>query len=271
MHYTVESLTNERVTQIGKDPVLLPTGRWVNLIEALGNIPRAGKSLRIDYFGLNLPKRSVLDHITSLAIQSDHFLAITRLRVNPRLLADCIAYHDLNEVMAGDIPRFTGRWLAGEHYMTEAQKRIVERDANRALAKTLAHETRQHFEHTIALLENTRSPLMRFFTMVDQTDPIIAIWRYIYLFRINININLFIDSMSDFFENPDVKGICIDPRIAQLVGLLQDRRAAVAYHEEPATLDAMADASHIGRSVLAAIIEARPMHFADNPQPAAAF
>lgn len=68
--------------------------------------------------------------------------------------------------------------------------------------------------------------------MLDKTDPIIAIWRYMAVFRHKIDPGRFLAAMEDFFENPTPQRSCFHPEILELIVFLQDRRNAAIYMED---------------------------------------
>lgn len=229
----------------------------IPLIDTLKCTPRSGKALRFDQFGLRLPKRSVYDHIISLPPQAQFFLSASKVSLNVDLLISLLLFHDLSEALIGDAPSFTSPHLAKETYRSEEEKGRAENGANQRLLAALPHPLKAPFESFLTLSKN--SPLYQFFHMVDKTDPIIAIWRYIHLYRGKIDdIDLFLTAMEDFFLNPEVQHCCIDEKASIVVKLLQTRDYAREYYAGSFDF-----AKHLNLQMsqeLKSLIEERAMH-----------
>jgi len=82
-------------------------GENTNLISELKKIPRSGKFFRLKKHGINLPCRSIFDHIHSLAYNADLLVDLLSLPVEKEKLANLFCFHDLAEVFVGDVPQFT--------------------------------------------------------------------------------------------------------------------------------------------------------------------
>jgi 5'-deoxynucleotidase YfbR-like HD superfamily hydrolase len=199
----------------------------LDLVKRLAKTPREGKARRINHFRLALPKRSVLDHITSLAYYAD---TLRRLGVGPTnipRIAECIVFHDLSEALAGDMPDFTNDELYP--YFSPEHKTIAEKRANALIAKSLPARFRFRFTGALAILRCKGCVTWRHFQMLDKTDPIIAVWRYLHIFQRYLDPDTFLRAMDDFFRNPTPKSACTDENIRDFVVFLQNPRNARRY------------------------------------------
>lgn len=233
------------------------------IIETLKSIPRSGKSVRLEKFGINLPKRSVYDHIVSLPPQAQFFLSLSKNDLDPIILESMLIFHDLSEAVIGDSPSFTSQDLAMQTFMTEDKKAQEETKINLLLLKILPDHLKPLFSTYMEHHREKKSFLYRYFNMIDKTDPIIAVWRYIFLFRRKIDIEIFLSAMKDFFLNPEPQHICLDNKIRTLIGFLQDPSNARKYHSHHENFfDTYFDASTA--SILRSLIEDREMHFVEK-------
>ncbi len=230
--------------------------RSVDVLEALKHTPRTGKSCRIDAYKLGLPKRSLFDHLPSMAVQADLFKKYAKTSLSDDLLADLIAFHDWHEVIIGDVPEFTPKELAGNLYMTAEEKQKRQAAADKLILQSLSGNTKEQY---VALDELFHKP-DQFFLMVDKTDPIIAIWRYLHLFKDQIDIEKFLDAMTHFFTNPKVVPTCFSEDIASFIKFLQNKDNARAYFKEGLKAFAKYKGA-ISLQDIQSILEKREMHF----------
>ena len=230
---SISSSVKNLLEKISDVNIPIAENKTLNLIGDLKMTPRTGKSVRIEKFNLNLPKRSIYDHITSLSYQADKYLEITSFVVNNDDVAKLIVFHDLAESIMGVVPDFTEEMLAGKLYRDSKTKYVIEKKANKLIRKSFPDGLKADF--TKAINNNNKeisSKEVGFFKMVDKTDPIIAIWRYLFAFRESINFPLFMNAMKDFFNNPKVSDYCIDNKIKDIVKFLQNTNNAKSYHQK---------------------------------------
>lgn len=227
---TIQQEVTQNVEKTQGITIKLPD-KTINLIQELKKIPRTGKSTRIDKYSLKLPKRSLYDHLISLSIQGDIFLKYTKQAIDKKVVAKCIAYHELPETIAGDVSDFTTKEIAGALYKTEEQKIKDETEAEKIIEEQLTGEIKEEFISTIRTIHEAKSQNYKFFKQTDKTDPIIGVWRYIHLFRKQIEIDKFLEAMTDFFTNPKVKDHCVDTEIEKLREYLQNKENAKKYFE----------------------------------------
>ncbi|MCE5316895.1 MAG: HD domain-containing protein [Parachlamydia sp.] len=198
----------------------------IPIIEKLKQTARSGKAVRFDRAGLRLPKRSVYDHIISLPAQARFFIFETKIQIDVDQLDCMILFHDLTEALIGDTPSFTAQDIAQETFRSFEEKERAEEKASERLLAALPKALKVHFED---YLNCANSPAYRFFQMVDKTDPIIAVWRYIALHRSTLDIHTYLAAMTDFFLNPEVQRCCINERALAIVRVLQSKECASDY------------------------------------------
>lgn len=234
-----------------REVALTIEGRKVPILETLKHLPRSGKSLRINKYGLDLPKRSVYDHICSLPQQADFFLSLSNADLDQNLLTALLVFHDLSEAVIGDTPNCTH--FEPHTFLTGKRRDEAEEKTNLLLCEAMPHELKRSFEK---FLEEKNTPLYQFFYMIDKTDPIIAIWRYLFLFQGKIEIDKFLSAMADFFHNPEPQRTCPDGTILSVVQLLQNREHAKNFYLNPHDYF-----RNYGNVSLQSLITGREMHF----------
>jgi len=210
--------------------------KQITFAARLEQIPRSGKAVRIERFSLGLPKQSLRDHVTTIGHMGELFATSLAVRVDPRLIAEMVTFHDLAEVIMGDAPAFTAPELAGLTHRTKQDKAIAERAANAQIIAVLAEPLRSRFIEVINLLDLGESDEAKFFYMLDKHEPIISIWRYLSLFSDRINIDQFIEAMADFFDNPNVVSTGINEDTHKLAQFLQSKDMARRYYIEGPTV-----------------------------------
>lgn len=239
--------------------VLFFNNQKLKILDEIKKIPRSGKSTRIDLYKLNLPKRSLYDHIMALAYQSDILLFDNNFDVDK--LARIIVFHDVAEIIIGDIPQFTNSEIAGELYKTEQKKIEEEYLANNIIMQSLNKNLSELFRESIYELENKKNLIYKLFTLIDKVDPIISIWRYIYLNKQLLEINTFIYAMSDFFENPNVIKTSINEDTKILINFLQSKNNARQYYIQGNSFLYNLNVKKLNIQKIIDMIEKRQMHF----------
>ena len=260
---SIASFVNTLLDKISEVNILIAKNKILNLIDGLKTTPRSGKSVRIDKYSLNLPKRSIYDHIISLGYQADKYLEITNLAINKDEVAKLIVFHDLAESIIGDIPDFTDKVLAGKFYKDSKTKNVVEKGAYMLIEKSLPNDLKADFTETIKKYQENRITEVKFFEMIDKTDPIIAIWRYLFEFRKQIDFPIFEDAMKDFFNNPKMIDSCVNNKIKSMIKFLQNIVNAKNYHERGSQYFQSFTEEWISK-YLRLLIENRNMHFVEK-------
>lgn len=189
-------------------------------------------------------------------------------------LARCIAFHELNEVVLGDIPTYTPlseiRRKSARIY-AENKLRIIPPDERHRIANDfiwlfLEERNKASLRHVQKLVSD-ENPISNMFTMFDKLDPIIAIWRYLHHFRSSrsFDVDNFLRRVKDFFENPDVKNFArakdIDVAVHSLILDLQDRNKAKEYYLDPDFFKKNKDLLSIDHKVLECLIEGKEIIF----------
>lgn len=251
----------------------LPLQDPIDLIPSLKALPRTGKKLRLAKDFPEIPIRSVYDHVLSVAHSADCFFSVVQHNLGARDVGDLsrhIVYHDLCEVLVGDLPVYTNV----EDYepdfkprVTEKQKRDREKAANQFLLAHLGPKQRDCLERVTRTRRNSK--ISRFFAVLDTLDPIIAIWRYLHVYRgkLGKSCDDFIFCLRDFFENPRVQDTCSkslqDERVHELARLLQDQLGACTYYRDRSQLSALSAQCDIEESVLSFLIEGHELEFVE--------
>jgi 5'-deoxynucleotidase YfbR-like HD superfamily hydrolase len=245
-----ESILNnviEILEDLEGESISLPFRRGLKIVTTLKKVPRSGKRVRLDGFKPSIKPRSIFDHMLSLAHLADCVLPYTGTMLSSsdrRDLALCIAYHELNEVILGDIPSYTSlsrgtRRMIGVY--SEERLRSVPPDQRESIANNLiwmflSDKHRQALSTTMEIFGKPDEGIFPLFRALDKMDPIVAVWRYLHEFRgkLGANPRTFNRRMKDFFENPDVKSYMadkeLDTRLIETVVFLQDRSNAWDYY-----------------------------------------
>lgn len=208
-------------------------GEVINILSTLKQLPRTGKSVRIDKYNLNLPKQSLYDHVLELAFIFDAASSLFQYKFDRQLLAEMCAFHDLSEVIIGDVPFFTTEKLAGTNYLTKDEKNKKENEANAIISNLLPEKLATPFKNTISILGNEFAPnseIVSFFWLVDKIEPIISVWRYVHAHRSKLDLQNFLIAMTDFFINPNVAKYAINKDFGDLISFLQDKTKLELYY-----------------------------------------
>lgn len=214
--YPIYTLTLQHLRSL--DAAILKDQPTSNLGERFRNLPRSGKLLRIQKYTLNLPVQSVYDHILSVAEIAD-LLFPTLSREKKQILAGYIFAHDLTEILIGDIPAFT----SSDHYKIEKTE-VNEELAIKRITECLPQETGSIFQNTTSRILSPKPYWAKtFLNTADKMEPILAIWRYIHLYRAQINIDQFLEAMADFFNNP----------LPTQISHLEAATAAIRFFQKP--------------------------------------
>ncbi|WP_282129029.1 TIR domain-containing protein [Roseobacter litoralis] len=243
----IRSHVVEILSDLEKEVIQLPQIRRIPIVGTLKKIERSGKVLRLTGFKPEVRVRSVYDHIISLAHISDCFLPSIDDKLTSSDLRDLsllIAYHDINEVILGDIPAYTSlsrskrasiRVYAEQRLKTVPPEEL-ERIANDFVWLYLSEQHRQAFRAVIEISQDKNSKIFKIFKAMDKIDPIVSVWRYLHHYRgkLGPEPKYFNTKMKDFYENPDVAGYFkdfeIDTKLVDTLAFLQDRTNAWDYY-----------------------------------------
>ena len=274
---SIYAYTREFLGELENEHIALPVHKRLPIIETLRKIPRSGKILRLRSFKPSIKSRSIYDHIISVSQVADILLPRIDHGIKKQEyidLARCIAFHELNEVVLGDIPTYTPllkvnsrNWsrIYAEQRIRSVEPDVRERIAHDFVWLFLNDRHRKSLETVNQILSDTNSRIRVIFKMLDKIDPIIATWRYLDFYRgkLGDSANNFTWKMKDFFENPDVKdfirGNKLDSKILDLVINLQDRENACDYYKDSNKVFEEAKLFELPKEVIKEMIEGIPL------------
>lgn len=180
----------------------------MNVIDNLKKLQRAGKKVRIEKLNCEPIKvRTIYDHVNSMAKTADYMLDKHIIKCNEKKLASMIVYHDLCEVLITDYPRHTQDYKVKSNSIMNVfnvDKKVREEYATNFLWLFAD----KHQKKSIELLKNDCIE-QKYLWLLDKIDPIINTWRYIYVYRTQLNKieQDYIEIMDDFFTNPALNKI----------------------------------------------------------------
>jgi 5'-deoxynucleotidase YfbR-like HD superfamily hydrolase len=268
--------TKELLDELEQEFIALPVHKRLPIVETLKKIPRSGKSVRLENFYPSLKIRSVYDHVISVGHLADCLLPYIQHNLSIREnteLARVIAFHELNEVILGDVPTYTSLSDRKRNYSrvyAERRLRSVTPERREQIADDLiwlflSEKQRQSLEAVQHHLKEKTSPITIVFKMFDKLDPIIAVWRYLHHYKGQLGDSLwdFLRKMKDFFENPDILSYAAANRFTHefrdLIDRLQKRDCAAAYYTDPEPFLDDRQLFSISPAVVKHIIEGCPL------------
>ena len=275
-------MVSEILDDLKTESIILPFAGRIPLVGTLKRLPRSGKHLRIGDLkltdGRKLPSRSLYDHVLSVAYSSDLLFDFVShgLNVDDKIdVARCIAMHELNEILLGDIPTFTRlndrrrhkTRIEAEQTLATVPPREREIISHRFIWMFLSPKNREVMECYFDLSKGEKSKIFRYFKLMDKIDPIIGIWRYLHVFRGKFHDggDLFISRMNDFFTNPDprrrVRDYGGDQRLLELLSFLQNQGNAQAYCKSMEAITEMSGLFSIPSQKIRDLIEGRDLLF----------
>ena len=252
-----------------------PSKRKLKIIESLSKIPRSGKYLRLRKFKPALEIRSIYDHMHSVAHVADQILPCIDHGLKDHEFAEfarIVAFHELNEIILGDIPTYTelsNRKRRTYRLYAENRLRTVspserERISNDLIWLFLSGKQRKSMEKVNSHMK-TKSKVFILFKCFDRIDPIIATWRYLHVYRGKLGkcAGTFLREMKDFFENPDVRSFIkdnkVDTKLYKLATSLQTRKNAVGYYKNSDYLKRLSSSIGIPADNIKKAIEEVPL------------
>jgi 5'-deoxynucleotidase YfbR-like HD superfamily hydrolase len=243
---SVLQYTEEILSELEDQKIMLPNSAPIYIVETLKKIKRSGKLARLSNFNNNpeIKIRSIYDHTLSVAHLADCLLPVVKNGVNNKKyaeLARIIAFHEFNETILGDIPSYSDLTEKRRNSTANPAEQLLrtvppeerERIANDFIKMFLTEKHKLAFELVLTNLSQKQSNLTMFFTTIDKVDAIIAIWRYLHHYRGKIrDIDSFLRKVRDFFEYPDLQKYAqYDDIISELISVLQDRDYAKKYYK----------------------------------------
>lgn len=282
----ISPLVEDYLNQLKTSSIKIPLqDKPIEIIENLKKLPRSGKKLRFKKNNIPLPARSVYDHIMSVAHTADllweparHNLADSEMSD----LAQMIAYHDVCEVLLGDLPAFTdmdtemrnvAESISVVKYGTLPEGMgAAESITNDFIYLHLKSTARDSMQAAEFLFKNHESDIYKFFLVLDKIDPIISIWRYMYHYKTYIRsfTNDYLKVVKAFFMYPRVKQLCReytnDNNFFKLISILQNETYAKKYIEDEFFWSNSAITGNMGfpASIVRQIIEGRDLSFPNS-------
>ena len=184
--------TKELLRDLEGEYISMPSFTRLSLIGTLKKMPRQGKKRRLAGFTPQIRVRTIYDHILSVAHVADCLLPAIKHRLPEQefaLLSLCIAYHELNEVVLGDIPSYTSL-ASGKTVRNNAEDRLRgvppasrEKIATDFVWLFLSEKHRVSTEAVGKILGDEKSEIFKVFKLLDKMDPIVAVWRYLHNYR----------------------------------------------------------------------------------------
>jgi 5'-deoxynucleotidase YfbR-like HD superfamily hydrolase len=272
---TITAYVRDFLSDLSDSIIPLPLHKGINILLTLKKLPRSGKKIRLERYAPTVPVRSVYDHVLSLAHSGDCLFPFVCHGIQQQEraeLARCIAYHDLPEVLLGDIPAYTNltdakrkqAQIIAERRLSELPRGEPKKIASQFIRMFLKERERKSLDAVNEILADPKSAVHRFVEVLDKVDPIVAVWRYLHQFRgtLDPDAKLFLGRMKDFFDNPRIKEIAKnykeDPLIEKLVWTLQDRQLARRYYEDGSL---PASAAGLERETFRQLIEGTDLTF----------
>lgn len=88
------------------------------------------------------------------------------------------------------------------------------------------------YRHLIEEYEARQTDAAKFIQMVDKTEHIFTMYRYIHQYKKRIDIDKFLTSMSDFFTSDGILERVPNPEVKQVILFLKDFEMARTYFDE---------------------------------------
>ncbi len=199
--------------------------------EQLRQLPRTGKLVRLNKIKYSIKVRTVYDHICSLFDSAEILLPYFE-DINVEEISYYIAYHDINEILIGDMPEYT-QSLPAQY---DTVWRILARTPKETRELTTDNFLRLFADTAqkkgIDIASNLKTKNWEVFHFFDIIDPIIAIWRYCYNYRDSIDGSILVDTFMDFFNYPNLHKIisnCSQLDIVDFLTTLANPQKAIDY------------------------------------------
>lgn len=205
----------------------------INVLENLKKIKRTGKKIRLEKLKNHRIKiRTIYDHIHSMAQTANILIDNNIIHCNYEKLASMIICHDLSEVLITDCPSHTKNFGVKSKSITnvlEVDSKTREEYSTNFL---WLYGNKKQKEAIETLKEKNEE--QEIFKMLDKIDPIINVWRYMYVYKKVIKKD-YITIMEDFFTYPVLNKIVEEnayPVISEIIKYLKDTDNARLYLEK---------------------------------------
>ena len=268
------AFTKDIIDDLADEIIPLPLNGKIKIVETLKRMPRSGKLVRLKTYEPKIKIRSIYDHVLSVAYSADCLFPYINHGIKEQEmseLARCIAFHELNEVIIGDMPAYTNlsenKIRSTDLYAWKRLKGIDKKKreyvANEFISMFLGERERKSLQKVNKYFQDENHPISSFMFILDKIDPIINIWRYLHLYRgkLDNNADNFLRRLKDFFDYPEVKEHAEkykrDKKIYELVLILQDRNLARSYYLDRKALSKSSSIFTLPPRVLYEIIEGK--------------
>lgn len=201
--------------------------RWVPIIPSMRSQWRSWKKVRIKKNNLNVPVQNLFDHVMSYSIMVDLFWDSYR-EMGVEEYWSYIVFHDISELFYCDVPDFTSKHLAWKTFLTQDEKDKKENDANWLIFESLEWDMKALFKKLIIDIDISGND-KRFLKFTDKVECIVAVWRYIRLFWDKFDIEYFIESLTDFFDNYNIPWFAVNEKTLEFVNFFQNKDNARNY------------------------------------------
>ncbi len=268
------AFTKDILEDLENEVIHFPLNGSIKIIDTLKRLPRSGKYIRLKAYEPKVKIRSIYDHILSVAHSADCLFSYVNHGIRQEEaseVARCIAFHELNEIILGDIPSYTNITyknikntnLYAWKNLKEIDKPRREEIANEFISLFLGERERKSLQKVMEYFKDREHPISSFVFLLDKLDPIINVWRYLYTYKgkLDENANIFLHRLKDFFDYPDVKELARnykrDPKIYDLVLILQDRELAKKYYNDNNAISVSLSSKSIPIEIFHELIEGK--------------
>lgn len=243
----ISQLTREYLDELSQEKLTFPLAESIKIIDTLKSLPRSGKIVRLENYRPEIRVRSIYDHILSLAHTADclwNEIDHGLMNYQQPTLALCIAFHELNEVLIGDLPQLTDlsarKQRAANLHAYDRLERfkgndILETFTNNFIKLYLNDRNFAYMDKFQSIKRSEKDVLFRFFYLIDKIDLIIAVWRYLHVYRGRLDpvAAVFLTKLMDFFGNTKAQDICHvfpDAKVGKMAEILYDRELAREFY-----------------------------------------
>jgi 5'-deoxynucleotidase YfbR-like HD superfamily hydrolase len=275
--------TKDYLDDMSDEEIHIPFHPPIRIVSRLKQLRRSGKLVRLESMRPKIPIRSVYDHILSVAHSADCLFDVVEHGLRPEQandLARFIAFHELNEVLLGDIPSFTrtneskreSAEIRSANRLAAFERFEREKRANDFISLYLDRREAEILREVSARMRDASDEVARFANVLDRLDPMVAIWRYLHYHRDRLQKDgdMFVHRLRDFFKNLQVRQEIArnsrDKRVADTFLALQDQENASSYCRDRKAIFRQEIMFGLPKPVVVDLIEGRSIIYAPNPR-----
>jgi 5'-deoxynucleotidase YfbR-like HD superfamily hydrolase len=279
----ISNFSHELLRDLERVVIPIPYSQDLCLVQKLKSIPRSGKQIRLHTYNKPIVAiRSIYDHILSLAHSADCLIPELEPNLSDlecQTISKCIVYHDLCEVLLGDIPSFTDLSSAItknrvqlkslkllNRYKSDQRDNIV----NEFIKMFLEEQEQNSMAEYQAITQQRDNKLFKIFHFLDKIDPIISIWRYLHQYKGKLgDVENFLQRLEDFFIYGQPKSVTkeytSEQKVLMMVDNLMKSKNAYNYYMGE-SLDNIFSTRFSNNNMITDLIEGREIIFTKNPQ-----